>query len=202
MSSRLVKICLRPGCPNKYNEDSKFFEREYCQCAAPLIVKREEIVEINNVFGTPEGVEQENKTNESVVDPNVRQLFVLDHCGGIHFNLSKEEKLINEDRIVIYVGGHVYKEVPIEYDEMIIGRKSVLFEPDVDLTEIDLGRKTSRRHLMIYRRRGKYFARKLSSNKSVHIERTALAEGTDCELKDGDLIILSRQVVMIYREGK
>lgn len=202
MSSRLVKVCLRPGCPNKYNEDSKFFEREHCQCAAPLIVKREEIIEINNVFGTPEGAEQENKSTEPVIDPNVPQLFVLDHSGVIHFGLSKEEKLISEDRIVIYVGGHVYKEVPIEYDETVIGRKSGLDIPDVDLTEIDLGRKISRKHLMIYKRKGKYFARRLTSKKSVHIERTALASGEDCELNDGDLIILSRQVVMIYREGK
>lgn len=189
--NRYIKVCPRPKCGLKFLEGSEHFNDNVCVCSAPLILEKEFVFKVNNVFGDP------NENNEIKKE----EIFTLDASGGIHFNLKKEEELLDVDRVVIYIGGRIYKEIPLEYDETVFGRNSLTFKPDIDLSEIDMNRRTSRNHLMIYKQNGKYIARNMSSS-SLHIERTAVPEGEDCELEDGNLIVLSRSVVMVFRKGK
>lgn len=206
MNTRYIKVCLRPGCPNTYLEESKCFEDDVCECGAPLILKEEVVHKVVNVFGNPDTcddteIKENNEINENNQETKLEPIFVCDPSGGIHFNLKKEEELLSEDRVVIYIGGRIYKEIPIEYDETIFGRTTTTHKPDVDLSEIDMSRKTSRNHLLIYRQNGKYIARNMTAKNSVHVERTVLKEGEECELKDNNLIILSRSIVMVFRKG-
>ena len=201
MSTRYIKVCLRPKCGAKYSEGSKCYSDDVCECAAPLILKREDVFKVYNVFGVPEEASDDSTIEQSENIKEREEIFVVDHSGGIHFNLKKEEELVNEDRVVIYIGGRVYKEIPLEYDETIFGRASATYKPDIDLTEIDMKRRTSRKHLMIYKQDGKYMARNMTTKNSVHVERTVVREGEDYELEDGNLIILSKSVVMVFRKS-
>ena len=54
---------------------------------------------------------------------------------------------------------------------------------------------------MIYKQDGKYMARNMTTKNSVHVERTVVREGEDYELEDGNLIILSKSVVMVFRKS-
>lgn len=205
MSTNYIKVCLRPGCPNTYAPGSKCYEDDVCECGAPLILKEEEVYKLTDIFGNPnesDNNENHDDNNENNQKNKIEPIFVCDPSGGIHFNLKKEEELLSEDRVVIYIGGRIYKEIPIEYDETIFGRTTTTHKPDVDLSEIDMSRKTSRNHLLIYRQNGKYIARNMTAKNSVHVERTLLKEGEECELKDNNLIILSRSIVMVFRKGK
>lgn len=127
-------------------------------------------------------------------------IFTVDDHGFIHFIDVKENEELNEDKLVIYLSNKIYKEIPLEYDETIIGRHSVSYDPDVDLSPIDPESYTSRKHLMIYRQSNKFYARNLSTKNSVHIENYPLANGEDKELNDNDLIILSKYVVMLFKK--
>lgn len=136
------------------------------------------------------------------LEKQTQVLYTIDNRGYIHFADVIDKEELNEDKLVIYLGGEIYKEIPIEYDETIIGRYSINSEPDVDLSEIDSEGYTSRRHLMIYKEQNKYFARNLSTKNSVHIETEALVPGVDKELHDNDLIILSKYIVMEFKLKK
>lgn len=129
-------------------------------------------------------------------------IFIVDSLGFIHFTEYKEKEELNADKIVVYVGKKIYKEFPLEYDETIIGRDSVKFTPDIDLSEIDLEGYTSRRHLMIYKEDDRFYARNLSTKNSVHVERDALAQGESKELNDNDLILLSKYIVIVFKKKK
>lgn len=128
--------------------------------------------------------------------------YSVDSKGYIHFEETTTQEELNEDKVVIYLGGQIYKEIPIEYDETIVGRYSINSEPDVDLSDIDTEGYTSRRHLMIYKEQDKYFARNLSAKNSVHINAKALIPNTDKELQDNDIIVLSRYIVMEFKLKK
>lgn len=196
----IYKECMRPYCEKKYDKSQRGFYREECDCGAPLRLIEKKIEILNeDVFVPTQEVETVNTpiVNEEEL---ARHLFSVDPKGYIHFIELQEEESVNTDKLVIYLDGKIYKEVPLEYDETYIGRKSLWGNPDVDLSEIDPNNYVSRKHLMIYRENGKYFARNLSTKNSVHIERAALKQDESKELKDENLIILSRYVVMIFKK--
>lgn len=224
----IYKQCIRPGCFRKYNPKDKGYQSEYCECAAQLILIEEEIVEVgeeiwkglgiasdDTVVNEPELDGPKNSASghttvpightsasTQVVNIQPKEIFTIDSRGYIHFLEGSSSEEINEDKVVIYKGGVIYKEVPLIYDEMIFGRNSISFEPDVDLSEIDLDKNTSRKHLMIYKCEGKYFARNLSMKNSVHVERFSVKPNESKELEDENLITLSRYLVMVFKKKK
>ena len=69
----------------------------------------------------------------------------------------------------------------------------------MDLSEIDIDRNISRKHLMIYRKNGNLYARNLSTKNSVHVQNQPLMTGEDKKLNDDDIIILSRYLVIRFK---
>ena len=102
------------------------------------------------------------------------------------------------DRLVIYSNKLKYKTIPLIYDETVIGRKSTSSAPDIDLTDIDLERKISRNHALIYRYQGDYYIRNISSKNSLHVNSQALLLNEQTKLENGSKIILSRFLGIIF----
>lgn len=211
-----MKVCPRPGCDLTYNID---FKSNYCDiCGANLLIEETEIenknIDLSDILGLPEVDINEELSNKDVSNREVSNkevhneeiskepIFIVDSLGFIHFTEYKEKEELNADKIVVYVGKKIYKEFALEYDETIIGRDSVKFTPDIDLSEIDLEGYTSRRHLMIYKEDDRFYARNLSTKNSVHVERDALAQGESKELNDNDLILLSKYIVIVFKKKK
>lgn len=145
---------------------------------------------------------EEVKEYDKIVEFKENIIFAVDVHGFIHFIDFKEDEELNEDKLVIYVSNKIYKEIPLEYDETIVGRHSVSSDPDVDLSPIDPESYTSRKHLMIYKQNDKFYARNLSTKNSVHIENYPLANGENKELNDNDLIILSKYIVILFKKKR
>ena len=141
----------------------------------------------------------EEKYGQEKINRSTEKKVALDSKGNIIFIDNKEVQDIKEDKLVVYLSNQIYKEIPLEYDEIIIGRLSSSFEPDVDLSEIDIDRNISRKHLMIYRKNGNLYARNLSTKNSVHVQNQPLMTGEDKKLNDDDIIILSRYLVIRFK---
>ena len=139
---------------------------------------------------------EEKREKENI---KIDKKLVFDSKGNVCFIDNKEIQEVKEDKLVVYLSNQIYKEIPLEYDETIIGRLSSKFEPDVDLSEIDVDRNISRKHLMIYRKGGNLYARNLSTKNSVHVQNKPLMTGQDKKLNDDDIIILSRYLVIRFK---
>lgn len=140
---------------------------------------------------------QPDESNNSNNDYEEEDFFFVDSEGFIHFKNMQEEEYTG-DKLIIYKGPYIYKTVPLVYDETIIGRNNSKFNPDVDLSPIDPEKKTSRKHIMVYKNNGKFFVRNISAKASVHINIEPLLQDQNKEIKDGDLIILSRLITIEY----
>jgi len=103
------------------------------------------------------------------------------------------------DRIEMYVDGTVYKTIPFVFDELLIGRESSGEMPDIDYTGIDEERFISRRHALIYRQKGQFIIRNVSSKNTVHVNRQSLAEKEEVVLTGDEKIILSRKFGLVFK---
>lgn len=120
--------------------------------------------------------------------------------GEFPYEIVEEEKIVKKEeplpgegpRILIYKGREIEAVVNLEYDETIIGRKSINSIPDIDMTEFDDDRNISRQHAMIYKEDGNFYLRKLSHSNALHVNTEPVIED-DVELQDGDMIVLSRK---------
>ena len=99
----------------------------------------------------------------------------------------------------------VYKEknklftFNIEYDEVTIGRKTSKSFPDIDLSIYDQNKYLSRNHLAVIRLNDKYYARLLSSQNISYFNNLVMKYDEDYELKDGDKIILTKELGIIIK---
>ncbi|GMK41945.1 hypothetical protein PCCS19_50040 [Paenibacillus sp. CCS19] len=103
------------------------------------------------------------------------------------------------DRLEIYFEGKIYKTVPLQYDEVLIGRKSNGEDPEVDYTDIDPERITSRRHALIIRQQGRYIVRNISTKNTVQVNKQLLLERQEAPLEHNDRIILSGKYGLIFK---
>ena len=95
----------------------------------------------------------------------------------------------------------VYKTIPINFNEITVGRSSIRFIPTYDLSKIDPENYTSRKHLMLYREDGHVYARNLSSKNTVHINGELLLENESKKLNNNDELILSGYIVTKFFKG-
>ena len=86
-----------------------------------------------------------------------------------------------------------------EYDEITIGRKTSRSFPEIDLSIYDQNKYLSRNHLAVLRLNDKYYARLLSSQNISYLNNSVMKYDEDYELKDGDKIILTKELGIIVR---
>lgn len=109
---------------------------------------------------------------------------------------------IKGNNLILYKDNEVFEIYELKYDEMIIGRNSSEFNPDIDLSEIDNENATSRKHLLIYKENDNYYIRNLSKKCSVHIKRYDENEAIVVQfnesviIEDGDFIVLSGKFIL------
>ena len=73
--------------------------------------------------------------------------------------------------------------------ESTVGRHDPVtgIHPDIDLSEVDSSRSTSRRHAKVYRRGGKFFlTEEIGTTNGTFVNGIRLETGVPCELKAGD----------------
>lgn len=103
--------------------------------------------------------------------------------------------LLSHARLVVLVAGHAGKEFLLSKAEMLIGRWDAArgIFPDVDLDEVDLETKVSRRHARIFTQNNQYWIEDLGSLNGTIINRQhRLQRGHPYLLKDGDEIIVGK----------
>ncbi|HEX2463538.1 MAG TPA: cyclic nucleotide-binding domain-containing protein [Thermoanaerobaculia bacterium] len=88
--------------------------------------------------------------------------------------------------------------------ETSIGRRDPVtgIDPDVDLTQVDTQRSTSRAHARIYHRGRKFFLREeIGTSNGTFLNETKLQTGVPVELVDGDHVRFGL-VKLIFRAGE
>lgn len=193
----LRKKCIKSSHQRIYKEGDEGFDEEFCiSCGAPLM-EYDEIPELK--------INKVNETDETKKEES-EKVFYINECNEIRFfeihgapvEIPEVEDNIEGPRVVIYKKAKIVKVVPIEYDETLIGRKSLNVEPEIDLSFIDENRFSSRKHALIYINNGEYFIKRLSVKNSLHVNLTAVDE-TGVKLNDGDIINLSRKFALEFR---
>lgn len=89
------------------------------------------------------------------------------------------------------------KEIPVPYKaEVLVGRedKDNGNLPDIDLTDIDTSKVTSRRHSFILYSEGLYKIKDLGSINGTFLNGVKLENGVEYDLKGGDEIIFGKIV--------
>ena len=136
---------------------------------------------------------------ENYNQTTIQNIYYLDENNNIKFFMDEDlEESIKGPRVIIYDGEYILDVVPIVYEEILVGRKSIDATPEIDLSEIDESRYTSRRHAMIYKYEGDYYIKKLSQKNSLHVNAEAVVEN-EVKLNDNDMIILSRKFPLKFR---
>lgn len=196
----ITKKCRNKSCGIQYKEGQDGFELERCKiCGAPLL-------EVEIIIEDASDRQEESNYNHESVHNNISKLYYLDDNQYIHFNKINEIYLKDEvkdtytgPRFIIYEKGRIIQIVPVIYDEIVIGRKCVDSDPEIDLSDIDKERHSSRKHCLVYKLRGEYYIRNTSSKNSVHINTIAVLENEDKKIEESDFIILSRKFALEFR---
>jgi CRP-like cAMP-binding protein len=87
--------------------------------------------------------------------------------------------------------------------DLAVGRFDPVTEmsPDVDLTELDVQRSTSRRHARLAARDGRFFVREeIGTANGTYVGAERLTTGVEHELRDGDAVRFGR-VDLVFRVG-
>ena len=86
---------------------------------------------------------------------------------------------------------------------LVVGRRSRENNPEIDLTEMDSGFISSRRHAEIVFTNGRHILRAFNTRNGMLVNGTKLTPGEPWELKDGDMLQFGfRGVQLVYRLPK
>lgn len=138
---------------------------------------------------------EENKPDEdgAIVE------FEKEECDNVDIDPYEG---IKGDNLILYKDNKIFKVYELKYDEIIIGRNSSEFTPDIDLQEIDDENAISRKHLLVYKEDDNYYIRNISKKCSVHIKRYEEDEtkvvpfNESMIIEDGDFIVLSEKFIL------
>jgi hypothetical protein len=175
----LKKVC--EICSKVIYPGDKGYEEEFCECGGTYAVIDD---------GTQAPSLQED-TNTVVKTQEVTE------------NFERPEDFLRDFGFTPMI--EVYKEknklftFNIEYDEVTIGRKTSKSFPDIDLSIYDQNKYLSRNHLAVIRLNDKYYARLLSSQNISYFNNLVMKYDEDYELKDGDKIILTKELGIIIK---
>lgn len=159
------------------------YEEEFCECGGTYTV-------IDDGMQEPP-LKEDNSATAAVEAPEPSE------------NFDRPEEYLKDFGFMPMI--EVYKEknklftFNIEYDEIKIGRKTSRSFPDIDLSIYDQNKYLSRNHLAVLRLNGKYYARLLSSQNISYLNNSVMKYDEDYELKDGDKIILTKELGIIVR---
>ena len=102
-----------------------------------------------------------------------------------------------EKPALISLEGVIYElgEPPLQ-----IGRKSAAGQPDIDLTEVDLKMRSSRRHAEILKEGKEFILHAFATKNGTFVNGSELPPGEKHALKDGDHILFGfRGVELVFR---
>ncbi len=159
------------------------YEEEFCECGGTYTV-------IDDGVQEPL-LKEDNNTTAVVESPEPSE------------NFDRSEEYLKDFGFMPMI--EVYKEknklftFNIEYDEIKIGRKTSRSFPEIDLSIYDQNKYLSRNHLAVLRLNDKYYARLLSSQNISYLNNSVMKYDEDYELKDGDKIILTKELGIIVR---
>lgn len=159
------------------------YEEEFCECGGTYTI-------IDDGMQEPP-LKEDNSATAAVEAPEPSE------------NFDRPEEYLKDFGFMPMI--EVYKEknklftFNIEYDEIKIGRKTSRSFPDIDLSIYDQNKYLSRNHLAVLRLNGKYYARLLSSQNISYLNNSVMKYDEDYELKDGDKIILTKELGIIVR---
>lgn len=159
------------------------YEEEFCECGGTYTV-------IDDGVQEPL-LKEDNNTTAVVEAPEPSE------------NFDRPEEYLKDFGFMPMI--EVYKEknklftFNIEYDEITIGRKTSKSFPDIDLSIYDQNKYLSRNHLAVLRLNDKYYARLLSSQNISYFNNLVMKYDEDYELKDGDKIILTKELGIIIK---
>ena len=183
------KKCVKPGCGRVYNESAPRFADGYCECGAPLAPEAGERLEPaggerrsdqppkDNVRRLPP--EQPRQSGPRASRPRVGaggKVILPDDAefpGAVKPALAPDVAGYRAT-VAVFVNSSEVLMRPLEFDETVVGRQSRGSSPDIDLAAFDPEKRISRRHLLLFRSEGKYFARNVSEKNAVHLNETPL----------------------------
>lgn len=183
------------------------YECEACGCTYPIHLEECEVCGEKNpnprqICQRATGENCNSNGNNNCEEVILGDFIAIDSLGYIHIiDKLEETKYENLDRLKIYINDKVYKTIPINLNEITVGRSSIRFIPTYDLSKIDPENYTSRKHLMLYREEGNVYARNLSSKNTIHINGELLLENESKMLNNNDELILSGYIVTKFLKG-
>ena len=175
---KVCAICSKVLFPGDFG-----YEEEFCECGGTYTV-------IDDGMQEPL-LKEDNSTTAVVEAPEPSE------------NSERPEEYLKDFGFMPMI--EVYKEknklftFNIEYDEITIGRKTSRSFPEIDLSIYDQNKYLSRNHLAVLRLNDKYYARLLSSQNISYLNNSVMKYDEDYELKDGDKIILTKELGIIVR---
>ena len=99
----------------------------------------------------------------------------------------------------IHAGGQCRAALPMDFDEVTVGRRDVGWKPDIDLAELlGIGPYVSRRHVTFLRMNNAWEVACMSKKLDTHVNGEPLACGQRVSLEDGDEIVLGRFVGLVF----
>lgn len=189
----LLKKCIDINCGEEYDENtSEYFDEECTVCGKPL-----------------ESIEVDNDFDKCTL---IKDTIIIDSLGYIHSleDIELEDKVkLDKDRIDIYIYDKIQKEhrlynsFEFNYDEITIGRNSITFCPDIDLTNIDPEKHLSRKHVLIYRENNGIYIRNESQKNTLHLNSELVEYGESKLIPQKNTIVMSGYIfVRLVRAGE
>lgn len=129
---------------------------------------------------------------------NLKEIYQLDNYDYIYFNRFEDIDIRNMPKMIIYKDNLLYKIVPIKRNNAIVGRRSKITTPNIDLTDLDEEKLLSKRHIQIFKEAGEFYVKNVSENGKVTVENELVEVDDMKKIEPGDKIVLSDKYVLEF----
>lgn len=129
---------------------------------------------------------------------NLNEIFQLDKYDYIYFNRFEDIDIRNMPKVIVYKDELVYKIVPIKRNNAIVGRRSKITTPSIDLTDLDEERLLSKRHIQIFKEAGEFYVKNVSENGIVKVADELVPVDGMKKIEPGDRVTLSDKYVLEF----
>lgn len=125
--------------------------------------------------------------------------------GGFAAATTVASELSVEGGQKVFFDGAMTDRIRLDIDQLLIGRRDPAqgHYPEIDLAHLmSLDPHISRRHARIYRAQGRWRVEDLSNNDATFVnDRAHILNRTSHELRNGDRILISDAVALVFRDG-
>lgn len=125
--------------------------------------------------------------------------------GGFAAATTAASELSVEGGQKVFFDGAMTDRIRLDIDQLLIGRRDPAqgHYPEIDLAHLmSLDPHISRRHARIYRAQGRWRVEDLSNNDATFVnDRAHILNRTSHELRNGDRILISDAVALVFRDG-